>query len=266
MNNSINMAVGERPKIDWIAIDLIDVDHNYQREMDEKRVLKLLSHFHWSKFGSLILVAKHDGRFNCTDGQHRLEAAKLYPLISSVPAVVNPAADTITEAKSFLAINRDRKAVNTVEQYWAGLQAGDPDFIRLKNTLEEAGCEVAPAPGVIKPNITNAVTALIRATKSYGDSSVKNALLTIRKAWPDDPRALRGITVAALARLIRNNESMDHSRMAVLLSRKNQNDINGSAEAFRKISGGSAEVAISKTFIELYNKGMSVNTIQLGTG
>lgn len=264
MSDTINMQIGTKPQADWISVDLIDIDHNYQRDIDERRVRKLLREFHWSKFGSVILVAKEDGRYNCTDGQHRLEAARLHPLINSVPAVINPAADTKSEAISFLAINRDRKAVSTVEQYWAGLQAGDPEFTRLKAVLDATGCEVAPAAGVIKPNVTNSVSTLIRAIRAYGEGAVKQAITITRQAWPNDNKALKGTTIASLSRLIRNNNSLDSDRMAVLLSRKTQTDIAGHAESIRKISGGTAETAITKTLVEIYNKGLSINTIELG--
>jgi hypothetical protein len=36
------------------------------------------------------------------------------------------------------------------------------------------------------------------------------------------------------------------------------------AEAFRKLSGGSSETAITKAVVEIYNKGKRVNTIQIG--
>ncbi|MBX8803148.1 ParB N-terminal domain-containing protein [Ochrobactrum sp. MR28] len=266
MSDTINMQIGPKPQADWISVDLIDIDHNYQRDIDERRVRKLLRDFHWSKFGSVILVAKEDGRYNCTDGQHRLEAARQHPLISSVPAVINPVADTQSEAISFLAINRDRKAVSTVEQYWAGLQAGDPEFTRLKAILDATGCEVAQAAGIVKPHITNSVSTLIRAIKSYGDDAVKQAIMIIRKAWPNDNKALKGATIVSLSRLIRNNSALDHDRMATLLNRKTQTDITGHAESIRKISGGTAETAITKTIVEIYNKGLSINLIEIGVG
>ncbi|WP_221724271.1 hypothetical protein, partial [Ochrobactrum sp. SFR4] len=58
----------------------------------------------------------------------------------------------------------------------------------------------------------------------------------------------------------------DHDRMATLLNRKTQTDITGHAESIRKISGGTAETAITKTIVEIYNKGLSINLIEIGVG
>ena len=76
---------GEVPVLDWIDKGLIEVDPAYQRQLDEARVEKLLTWFTWASFGAIVVAPAADGRYHCTDGQHRLEAAKRHPMISMEP-------------------------------------------------------------------------------------------------------------------------------------------------------------------------------------
>ncbi len=260
----INMEIGARPSLEWIDVDLIDVDRNYQRDVDGRRVEKILEGFRWDHFGAVVLARKPDGRFSVTDGQHRCKAAQLHPDITQVPALVTAIEGTIGEAENFLVINRARKAVTSIETFWAGLTAGDHEAQRLRDVLQRADCDVAPGSGDYRPGLTNAVTAIGRCLERYGDAATVKALKVIRTAWPDDAKALRGTLITALARLYRNNAEIDSNRLAKVIAGKTPAELTGFAESFRKLSGGAADTALSKAITELYNKGLSVKLIHFG--
>lgn len=263
--SNINRTIGAKPDLQWVSVGLIDVDNNYQREIKPHLVDKILKRFSWAKFGAIVLSHGVAGRFNVVEGQHRWKAASLHPDVSEVPAVIVRHEDVKGEAESFLAINRDRMAVTSVEQYWAGLTAGDDRAIAVSNVLQAAQCDVVPAAGHYRPNLTNSVTAIDRCLKRYGHAATRRALLIIRAAWPDDAKALRGTLITALARIIRANEKtvQDHELTAAI---RNQSfaRLTAHAEGFRKLSGGSAETALTKTLAELYNKGKRTNIILIG--
>jgi hypothetical protein len=262
--SDINLATGERPELDWIDVNLIDVDDSYQRDADGRRVNRILTAFRWDHFGAVVLARKPDGRFAVTDGQHRVKAAKLHPNVTHVPALITCIDGVLGEAENFLVINRERKAVTPVETFWAGLTAGDAACVRISDALGKAGCMVVSGPGDYKPGHTAAVAAVGRALERYGDAAVVNALKTIRAAWPNDSRCLRGSLITALARLHRANKDMDGVRLQRVLGSKTTAELTAAAEGFRKLSGGSADTALSKAISELYNKGLSVNTIFIG--
>lgn len=262
--SAINMEIGERPDLEWVDVTLIDVDRNYQRDVDGKRVEKILRGFRWDHFGAVVLARKEDGRFAVTDGQHRCQAAKLHPKISHVPAMITRIEGMSGEAENFLVINRARKAVSTVDTYWAGIAAGDAAMIRIRDVLAKAGCEVVGGNGEYRPNHTNAVSAVGRALDRYGDRAVGSALKIIRAAWPSDPKALRGTLITALARLCRNNPDLDQERMVKVLAPRSFAEMTAAAESFRKLSGGDAPTAISKTIAEVYNKHLSTKQIFFG--
>lgn len=262
--SAINRDVGERPALEWVAVGLIDVDSNYQREIRPALVDRILKRFSWAKFGALVLARKEDGRFNVIEGQHRWKAADLHPDVDEVPAVILPQAATADEAGNFLAINRDRMAVTSVEQYWAGLTAGDPSAAAVSRVLQSAGCDVVPSQGYYRPHLTNSIGAVRRCLERYGDEPTKRALLTIRSAWPNEAQALRGTLITALSRIIRNNPGIVDADLVAALRPQSIARLTAHAEAFRKLSGGSSETAITKAVVEVYNKGKRVNTIQIG--
>ena len=84
--NEINLDIGAAPRLEWVDVDLIDVDHNYQRDVDGRQVAKILRRFRWDHFGAVVLAPKPNGRFAVTDGQHRCKAAKLHPHVDKVLA------------------------------------------------------------------------------------------------------------------------------------------------------------------------------------
>lgn len=263
--SDINRTIGARPELRWIAVDTIDVDSNYQREIRPVLVEKILKKFSWSKFGAIVLAAHDSGRFTVIEGQHRWKAACLHPDVTDVPAVIVAAAETKDEAESFIAINRDRMSVSSVEQYWAGLTAGDETAIAISKVLQSAGCDVVPSQGHYRPNLTNSISAIDRCLKRYGHGATRRALLVIRAAWPDEAKVLRVTLITALARIVRANEKTIHDPdLVASIRRESFAKLTAHAEAFRKLSGGSAETALCKAIVELYNKGKRSNVILIG--
>jgi hypothetical protein len=262
--NEIFRHPGKPPVLAMVPISAIYVDHNYQRELKDKHVAKILGGFSWAKFGALVLAVQKDGRFSVVEGQHRLEAARLHPQVHEVPAVIVEMVDMAGESQCFLAINRDRIAVTSIEQYWAGLTAGDADCATIARVLNAAGCDIVPEAGASAPHLTNAVGAMGRAIKRSGEEAVRRALLILRAAWPKDAKALRGTLISAVSRLVRLNKSVNDSDLAAVLSAQSFAQMTAHAEAFRKLSGGSAEKALGRTICELFNRGRRTNILYFG--
>jgi len=262
--SSISLQIGDKPTFDWVDVDKIDVDSNYQRELDARKVERMLREFHWDHFGAVTLAAQGGGRFTVTDGQHRVKTAQLHPRISKVPAMIISRSGAQAEAENFLVINRDRKTVNAVERYWAGLASGDVMAARVRAILQSAGCDVAPDQGTYKPHLTNSVTALTRCVERYGDKATRLALEAVRKAWPREDKALRGTLITALARIIETNAKIDTDRLISVLRPKSFAEMTAHAEAIRKLSGGSGDTNLARTVTDLYNRGLSVNSIYFG--
>lgn len=263
--SDINLNTGAQPELIWVDIDDIIVDHNYQREIKPQVVARILREFSWPRFGALSLARQPDGKYAVVDGQHRLAAAKHHPRVSAVPAAVFQASGMIEEASVFLGINTTRTAVTTVERFWAGITAGDAAMLRIRDVLAKADCEVVATPGPpASARYTNAVSAVGRSIEKYGDSPTTKAAMTLKAAWPKDHSALAGVLIQALARIYRNNKAIDPERLVGALKTRSRHQLSADAEAIRKISGGAAETALTKTLVEIYNRGLSKNLITFG--
>jgi hypothetical protein len=259
-------GIGARPRLEWVNVELIDVDKTYQRDADRKSVQKILLDFRWDHFGAVVLSAKPDGRFNCTDGQHRVLAALDHPEVSEVPALITALDGAAAEADNFLTINRSRRAVSTIEIFWAGLASGDAATIRVRDALAAADCGVIRSQAAYQVGMTGAVSAVSRSLERYGDAATIAACKAIRAAWPVDAKSLRGSLITALARIFKGNDRIDRERLIRILASKTYPDLTSGAEMFRKLSGGSTDTVLARTICELYNKGLSTNTILIGEG
>lgn len=133
---------GELPVIDWLDKSLIDTDPSYQRGLDRHRVSKILHGFEWASFGAVVVAKTDAGRYHCTDGQHRLEAAKLHPLIELMPAIIVAVTGTKGEAANFIALNRDRKNISKLDRYWAELAAEDEDAQTIAQVVQGASVTI----------------------------------------------------------------------------------------------------------------------------
>lgn len=237
MTTAANTGPGSKPQLGWVNVDLIDVDKTYQRDADLRSVARIVADFRWDHFGAVVLAPKDGGRFNCTDGQHRVLAAREHPDVTEVPALITSLDGAASEASNFLTINRSRRAVSTIEIYWAGVASEDPDTLRVRDAVAAAGCEVVRSQAAYKPGMTGAVGAISRCLQNYGDAATIRALKVLRQAWPSDAKALRGSLITALARIYKANDVVNDERMIKVLAR---------------------------TITELFNKGLSTNTIYFG--
>lgn len=263
---AINMKTGELPELAWVELGKIFVDPSYQRPLKPRRVQQILRDFTWAQFGALMLVAREDGRFAVYDGQHRFEAARKHPGISSVPSVIVVLDQAYEEAQSFLGVNVNRSAISTVEKYWAGIEAGDERMMQICAVLEEAGCEVVPVGSKsAAPGRTSAISAIERAIADYGDAAVTSACRALREAWPKDAGGLNGTIIQALARLYRNNRrAIDHDRVVARLKGKDRKILVADGHTLRKMGGGDPAQAICKVLVEVYNKGLQKDLISIG--
>ncbi|WP_319533396.1 DUF6551 family protein [uncultured Cohaesibacter sp.] len=253
-DTDFNINTGDRPRLAWVNVDLIMTDNNYQRDLVSARVKKILKSFSWRYFQPVTLAPKSDGTYAVLDGQHRVEAAKLHPTVSEVPASIIEASCVRDEADTFVKVNTERSSVSTIDRFWAGLVASDDDALSVQRVVTAANCQIAPATGVLKPRMTNAVGAVSRAIRNYGDKAVIDTMKTICAAWPEDGKALKGTIITGLSRVLRANPDADLDHITHVLKDQDMATFTANAEAIRKISGGTADTAIAKTIIEQYNR------------
>lgn len=177
---------GELPVVDWISKDVINVDASYQRGEDMARAEKIARAFSWSKFGAVVVVPREDGRYAIIDGQHRMLAAKMHPLVDNLPAVIMPAVKgTAAEATSFIGLNAERKAVSGLELFHARRAAGDEDAETIDQVLARAGVTVPRYPAAkYQPGETIAVNVVHSLINRRGAMRAREYLQILAECAP----------------------------------------------------------------------------------
>lgn len=225
---------GEVPAIDWLDKTVIDIDAAYQRGLDNVRVDKILRGFEWASFGAIVVAPTDSGRYHCTDGQHRLEAAKRHPMITVVPAIIVQVNGTRAEAANFIALNRDRKNITALDRYWAELAAEDEDALTISQVVGRAGVAIQryPAPEY-KSGQTVAISALRAVIDGRGVIRARQILEVLAKA---ELAPIKGEHIRACEILMTDDEfreDVDPDALAEAMS-GNDEQMGIEAKAFAK--------------------------------
>lgn len=157
------------------------VDSAYQRELNQYKVKDLRGNWSFIACGALIVVRRDDGSFYVIDGQHRLAAALARAEITHLPCLVFEAETTRDEARSFLAANKNRKPLTSIETFKADIEAGNPLAIEAQRLLTEAGYVASKHE---KAKGTRAIGAILACLRTDADA--------FRRAWPGMVAAAQG--------------------------------------------------------------------------
>jgi hypothetical protein len=157
------------PIIEWVDPCSLFVDEAYQRNVSprgRKLIEKIISNWDWSKFKPPICAfAEIEGNavLKVLDGQHTAIGAASHPDISLIPVVVVEAADTASQAKSFVSHNTDRIAVTNLQLHRAALTSGDEKAVTVQQTCDRAGVRILrqpPSTGIYEVGDTIAVQSI----------------------------------------------------------------------------------------------------------
>jgi hypothetical protein len=180
---TLAFAPGPAPIQQWIKIDRLVVDTDYQREIGRRgatNVIQIAEHFDWSKFAPVIVAPVEGGRFAIVDGQHRTTAAMLRA-IEEVPCHVVQA-DRAKQAAAYAAVNGNITKTTAQQLYHARLSASDPEALEISKICSSADVEVLRrnvSQSEMKVGQTQAISALVRCAKLYGRDTLITALQCI---------------------------------------------------------------------------------------
>lgn len=254
-----------------MAVDLIDVDPAYQRDTasraSQKLIARIVATFSWRKFKPPTLAAKADGRYACIDGQHSVEGARLRQ-VPAVPSYIIAAETVQEQADSFVALNRDRVAITSLQLFHSRLAAGDPEALKIAYVCEQAGVTIARwfQPGnTMEPGVTLAVATIRRAIVDYGETIVIDALNLLAEAYAEAGGQLIGPAIKAMCHFFHWHEGrvIDWRRLATAVGELDMVSLRETAVQSKALFGGKAEIALSITIARAYNKGLRDPTKRL---
>lgn len=146
-----------------IAKNLLVVDHTYQRDDINHRLIGAMCRdWSWIACGS-IAVGNRDGTLYVVDGQHRVLAAKKRTDIAELPCIVFPSKSIENEADAFVAINSQRKSMSILSRFKAMVVAGQEPAVTLDQFCRDNIIALSQSPG---PGDLRAVAWMLKSAES----------------------------------------------------------------------------------------------------
>lgn len=186
--DDMQAARGNMPVLQFCLPSQLEVDHTYQRSIENGESLALIAdiatNWHWGR-AQLLTVSRRDGRLFVVDGQHRLAAAKLRGDIQQLPCLVEEFSDVSEEAKLFDDLNDKRRPVSAIDKFRAAIVAGDTDCMAIGAAMERAGLSLAAHsnPSAWKPGQLANIGGIRSAWKTHGPAAVELALTVMSNAF-----------------------------------------------------------------------------------
>lgn len=134
---------------EWVAPTDLFIEEAYQRGLTVRSlglIRKIVSGWDWTKYKPPICSLLPGGKLAVIDGQHTAIAAASHGEIGLIPVMITTAARLEKRAESFVAHNKDRLAMSSMQVFHAQLAAGDPVVMRAATWAHEVGGQVPRNP------------------------------------------------------------------------------------------------------------------------
>lgn len=239
--------LGPAPRLEWIELDRLTIDPTYQRAMGKENwahAHRILREFCWVHFQPLCVAPGKAGHFVVIDGQHRLQAARLHPLIDKLPCYIVAAPDIATQAAAFVAFNGRRIGITRLQRFWAALAAGETVATRISTLCGRAGVSIVRSAGILPPRATYATTSIERLLP-LGDAAIVNGLKVLVEAQGEAANAFKGTAIVAVVRIVESEgKGLDRAALVRALEPLDLDDEIGRARIERARSGGTIDRAL----------------------
>lgn len=250
--------LGVEPRLEWIAVDQLTVDHRYQREMGERNwshAHRILREFNWAYYQPICVAPAPAGAgFIVIDGQHRLEAARKHPLIDTLPCYVVEATDIAAQARAFVAFNSRRIGITRLHRFWAAEAAGDLTARRIAGLCKRAGVRIVRAPQRL-PACATYATLTIEKLLPLGDAAISAGLGILVEAQGEAEEAFKGCNVAAVVRLVASlGRGLNRKALVEVLSELDLEDEIHRARVTRARDGGTVELRLEERLRRRYER------------
>lgn len=210
---------GVPPSIEWVQVQDLLVDGDYQRsiesEASQRLIAAIAAHWDWRLCMPLAVSRRGDGRY-VIDGQHRLAAARLRPDIPHLPCCIATYEGPADEAAMFVAANRARRAINRLDDFHAALVAGDEDALDVDRVVRAAGLKVSRQTGSQswRPGEVAFTSSIASVLGKHGDDLVVEALSAIAEAFAGQVLSNGASVFLGLTRvLVSPPAGLDRSRL-----------------------------------------------------
>jgi hypothetical protein len=200
----VNPQVGRPPVLEWIAPADLNVDEAYQRSLENDSSLTLIRRiaqfWDWGLCQPVNVARREDGSLWIVDGQHRHAAANMRGDIAHLPCVIQSFRTRSDEACAFVALNKQRRALGSVDVFKAALVAGDETARAVMDILNDARLRLAKHQNynVWKPGELFCIATIQSGYKKHGRLVVSSSLCALSEAFDGQVLQYAGNILAGL--------------------------------------------------------------------
>lgn len=249
----------KRASLEWIAADSFTTDQSYDRPADEKRINEMAENWQDEALGVVFASRREDEELlYLLDGQHRVGSLrKLGRKTELVPTLVFEGLSVPQEARLFVMMNKNRRALSPSELFYASIVEGDKGALEIKEVVDSLGLRLESTQH--GPGVVNCVAMIQRVYRAMGAAGLDATLSLILVAWgePSPPMAFHQYLVSILSRILYHGEGkvdVDHLRQ--VLAKEKPEEIIRRAQSINALQGGAKDFVLGEVILSAYNKGL----------
>lgn len=236
----------------------------YQRDHDERKVIKIVAEFDEDSFGVVTVSRRTDGGLYVIDGQHRYLAALKMDL-PLIPIRIIEGLTENEEADRFLKLNAT-KQVSAVDKFKAQVVARYDDQVNINKIVKSFGWAVDSSK---RDGVVSAVKALEyvyggagELSKEAGYALLMASLDAITQSWQLNADGTNVAMVKAVGKVLaRYNRVIDRSRLVTKLRGTTPAQLIGQGIGNGKMAGVATHEALAQVIVNLYNVKLQKNQL-----
>lgn len=255
---------GIKVRLDFLPIESLSIDDEYQRLVVQSRVNKWARDFCPHAFQCLLIGRRTDGSHWVVDGSHRRLVAMLAgrPVkdggravkeLDRVPCFVFPSRGRAHEAEIFVRVNKDRTRVDPIASHKASVCYGAETAVAVDAILAAHGFRVAKGGW-------GAISAVRRVYEAYDLEILDDVMEIIVDAFEEQSTEMRklgresymlGMVTYIIHRWGRGDsiQHVDRTRLVTVLQRLTKEEWKGYSSHGRGPAGRSRSGEVARAFI-----------------
>lgn len=235
----------------------ICVDPLYQRNLDEKRVAKMVKEYN-PNLVNPPKISFRDGKYWVFDGQHTIAMLRKVRGEKPIECRVFHGMTWIDELELFIAQNGIDSDPTTMDKLRASYNGGDPEVKAMVHAAQLAGVTVDFQRGKIAGRVV-AVSTLFKMFKTMEQHEFIAVLQLIMDAWPFDPDGLSNQIISGLSRFYTTyKDRIKKNDLLKVIKSYTPRQIIAEGRGV----GGSKEVTYARIFLRMYNKNRTKNRLE----
>jgi hypothetical protein len=238
----------------------ISVDMIYQRDLNDKRVQKIVKEFN-PYLVNACKISYRDGRFWVFDGQHTIAAIKRLHggKDKLVECKVFYGLTRLDEMELFIAQNGASSAVSTREKFRALFQNGDPDITNMVRDCELCGVRIDFSHSKASNKII-AVSALYKCYGKLTRTQFMDMLEAIKEAWGGIQESWSGEILTGMMQFYKTYWGEFNRKLLIKRLHDNSTPNGIIRDGKSLISGGTTRYG--KIILSLYNRNTSSKRLE----